>query len=249
VITEQILKNLCPYAKPNILKDIVNNFNELAPAPQFDVTTDLRVCHFFAQAAVETDWFKTLQEYASGDQYENRKDLGNTQPGDGRRYKGRGIFQTTGRYNYDAAGKKMGLDLINNPQLLLEPRNAVLSALYYWQGRNMNAIADRDNIDEASRAVNGGYNGYEHRVQALNILKSTIGQTFIGPSSPAADVEKVQIMLKLLGYKVIAVDGLYGPATTAAVKKFQLDNDLLQTGVADEATLKLLEKKINGKKP
>lgn len=246
MITEGVLRNLCPYAKKDLLRSVVDNFNDLAT--QFSLTTNLRICHFFAQAAVETDWFKTLQEYASGDEYEGRTDLGNTQPGDGRRYKGRGIFQTTGRYNYAAAGKRMGLDLISNPQLLLEPRNAVLSALYFWQSRNMNAIADRDDIDAASRAVNGGYNGYEYRVQALNVLKSTIGQTFIGPSSSMAEVENVQIMLKLLGYKVGVTDGLYGPATAAAVKKFQIDNGLSQTGVANEATLRLLEKKTNGVK-
>lgn len=246
LITESVLRNLCPYAKSDLLKAVVDNFNQLAP--QFGVTSDLRVCHFFAQAAVETDWFKTLQEYASGDEYEGRKDLGNTQPGDGHRYKGRGIFQTTGRSNYDMTGKKMGLDLINNPQLLLEPRNAVLSALIYWQSRGMNAIADRDDIDAATKAVNGGYNGYDDRVRALGVLKSTIGQSFVGPSSGLADVENVQIMLKILGYKVGVIDGLYGPATTAAVKKFQLDNGLSQTGVANDATLKLLQKKTDGKK-
>lgn len=245
-ITEQVLRNLCPYAKSDLLRAIVDNFNDLAP--NFGVTTDLRVCHFFAQAAVETAWFDTLQEYASGEEYEGRKDLGNTHPGDGRKYKGRGIFQVTGRYNYEVFGKKMGLDLINNPQLLLDPRNAVLSALYFWQSRNMNAIADRDDIDAASRAVNGGYNGIDERRRAVSVLKSTIGGVSIGPGSSLVDVENVQLMLKILGYKVGTVDGLYGPATTAAVKKFQLDNGLSQTGVANEATLKLLEKKTNGKK-
>lgn len=246
MITESVLRNLCPYSKPDLLKAVVVNFNELAP--KFGVTTDLRICHFFAQAVVETDWFRTLEEYASGDAYEGRRDLGNIQPGDGRRYKGRGIFQTTGRANYKMTGEKMSIDLLSKPELLLDPRNAVLSALIYWQSRNMNAIADRDDIDAASRAVNGGYNGYEYRVQALNTLKSTIGQNFIGPSSPIVDVQRVQTMLKTLGYKVGVIDGLYGPATTAAVKRFQIDSGLTQTGVANDATLKLLQSKTGQKK-
>lgn len=246
MITENVLKNLCPYAKPQLLKDVVKYFNELAP--QFDVTTDLRVCHFFAQAAVETDWFKTLQEYASGREYEGRRDLGNIYPGDGERYKGRGIFQVTGRHNYETVGKKMGLDLINNPELLLDPRNAVWSALIYWQSRNMNAIADRDDIEKASLAVNGGYNGYNERVRAVNTLKATIGGNFVGPGSTKPDVEHIQIMLKTLGYNVGVIDGLYGPATAAAIRVFQSDNGLPISGVLNSTALEILEKKFNEKK-
>jgi putative chitinase len=246
LISEHVLHNLCPYAKPEILKGVVESFEKLAP--QFGVTTDLRICHFFAQAAVETDWFKTLQEYASGRDYEGRTDLGNTQPGDGVKYKGRGIFQTTGRANYTATGVKMSLDLVNHPELLLEPKNAVISALIYWQSRKMNALADTDDIYACTRAVNGGYNGLNERKRALEVLKSTIGGTFVGPNSSIAEVENVQIMLKILGYRVGVVDGLYGPATAAAVKMFQGDNGLRQTGFVEDSTLKLLEQKTNEKK-
>lgn len=246
MITEHVLKNLCPYAKKDLVKAVVDNFNLLASS--YDINSDLRVCHFFAQASVETDWFKTLEEYASGREYEWRSDLGNTQPGDGVKYKGRGIFQTTGRSNYEMTGKKMGLDLINKPELLLEPRNAVISALIYWQSRKMNALADADDIYAATRAVNGGYNGLNERKKALDILKSTIGGVFIGASSSVAEVENVQIMLKLLGYKVGVIDGLYGPATAAAIRLFQSDNSLRQTGVVDDVALKILEQKTNEKK-
>lgn len=246
MITENVLRNLCPYAKKDLLRDVVYNFNFLAG--QYDVTSDLRVCHFFAQAAVETAWFDTLQEYASGREYEGRLDLGNTQAGDGVKYKGRGIFQVTGRANYGTIGTRMGLDLINRPELLLEPRNAVVSALIYWQSRRMNPLADADDIYATTRAVNGGYNGLNERKRALDILKSTIGGVFIGPNSSVAEVENVQIMLKLLGYRVGIVDGLYGPATAAAIRTFQGDNGLRQTGVIDNAALKLLEQKTNEKK-
>jgi putative chitinase len=245
-ISEQVLKTVCPYGKMEIIKGVVESFNELAS--QFDVTTELRICHFFAQASVETDWFKTLEEYASGRDYEGRKDLGNTQSGDGQKYKGRGIFQTTGRANYTAAGKEMNLDLVNHPELLLNPKNAVLSALIYWRSRNMNDIADRDDIGGATRAVNGGYNGFNERQRALLILKSALGEKIVGCGSTIDDVKNVQTMLKLLGYKVGIIDGLYGPATDAAIKMFQSDNGLPRTGVANTATLDLLEKKTNEKK-
>lgn len=246
LISENVIRNLCPYGNPDIIKGVVDSFNTLAP--QYGIVTLNRISHFFAQAAVETDWFRTLEEYASGRDYENRKDLGNTQPNDGRKFKGRGIFQTTGRANYTHAAQEMGLDLVNNPELLLIPENAVKSALIYWKSRSMNAIADRDDIDAASRAVNGGYNGFEARKQALAVLKTTVGSRFVGPRSTMPEVENLQIMLKLLGYRVGLVDGKFGPATSGALRMFQSDNGLDQTGVANEATLNLLEQKTNEKK-
>ncbi len=87
---------------------------------------------FIAQIAHESGELTYVQEIASGKAYEGRKDLGNTQPGDGIRYKGRGLIQLTGRANYEKYGQLMGLDLINNPELLEEPEFAALSAAYFW---------------------------------------------------------------------------------------------------------------------
>lgn len=245
-ITVQVLKNLCPYGKSGLIDEVVDNFNKLAP--NFSVTSDLRVCHFFAQAAVETDWFKTLQEYASGAEYEGRSDLGNVNPGDGVRYKGRGIFQTTGRYNYSDTGKKMGIDLLSDPQKLLEPKNAVLSALIYWRDHKIESMADADDVYAVTRAINGGYNGINERRRALDVLKATLNKKFISAGSSLADVERVQIMLKVLGYKVGVADGVYGPATSQAVRLFQSDNSLPQTGLVEDTTLAQIEKKFNEKK-
>jgi putative chitinase len=95
--------------------------------PDYEIDTPQEFCHFLAQACHETDHFVTLREYASGRAYEGRMDLGNTQPGDGVRFRGRGIFQTTGRANYLQLGIKKGRrDLfINNPELLEQPEYAV----------------------------------------------------------------------------------------------------------------------------
>ncbi len=150
--------------------------------PSYEIDTPQEYSHFLAQACHETDHFKTFQEYASGKAYEGRADLGNTHPGDGVKYKGRGIFQTTGRSNYQQLGVKKGnSDLfINKPELLAEPEYAVWSACEYWLSRGLNDIANhadsdvlkkkyRGNIINVSPVefisitINGGYNGMDER--------------------------------------------------------------------------------------
>lgn len=153
--------------------------------PKYGIDTPQEYCHFLAQACHETDHFKTLREYASGRAYEGRTDLGNTQPGDGVKFRGRGIFQTTGRGNYLQLGIKKGRrDLfINTPELLEQPEYAVWSACEYWQSRGLNDAANHadddllkkkyhgDVIDVSpvefiSLAINGGYNGMDDRKNA-----------------------------------------------------------------------------------
>src|SRR5690349_12430119 len=95
-------------AKPAavVVQGIVDNQHWLSDG---GIDTSARVAEFLAQACLETDYFKTLQEYASGVAYEGRKDLGNTYTGDGKKFKGRGIFQCTGRANYTIYGKRLGI--------------------------------------------------------------------------------------------------------------------------------------------
>jgi predicted chitinase len=93
-------------------------------AADHGVTTRLRICHFLAQVAHETDKFRTLQEYGSTAyfaRYEGRRDLGNTKAGDGARFHGRGVFQLTGRSNYPRYCALLGLDLEANPELAKDP--------------------------------------------------------------------------------------------------------------------------------
>lgn len=148
----------------------------------YGIDTPQEYAHFLAQACHETDHFNVLREYASGHAYEGRADLGNTQAGDGVRFKGRGIFQTTGRANYLQLGIKKGRrDLfVNNPELLEQAEYAVWSACEYWATRHLNDIAnhaDQDRLKKKYRgavidvspvefislSVNGGYNGMDER--------------------------------------------------------------------------------------
>lgn len=150
--------------------------------PSYEIDTAREYGHFLAQACHETDHFKTLREYASGSAYEGRADLGNTQAGDGIRFRGRGIFQTTGRANYLQLGIKKGRrDLfINTPELLELPEYAVWSACEFWKTRGLNDVANhadtdvlkkkyRGNIIDVSPVeyisltINGGYHGMEER--------------------------------------------------------------------------------------
>lgn len=163
-----------------LMPELADWMNKLCPAYEIDSAQEYS--HFLAQACHETDHFKTLREYASGSAYESRADLGNTQPGDGIRFRGRGIFQTTGRANYLQLGIKKGRrDLfINTPELLEQPEYAVWSACEFWQTRGLNDVANhadtdvlkkkyRGNIIDVSPVeyisltINGGYRGMDER--------------------------------------------------------------------------------------
>lgn len=129
--------------------------------------TPLRKAHFIAQIAHESAGFATLVEYASGEAYEGRKDLGNTQPGDGVRYKGRGVIQLTGRSNYRQLGEYLGLGLEAQPDLAALPWVAYQVAAHYWLDRNINGDADRDDLEAVTRKINGGTNGLKSRATLL----------------------------------------------------------------------------------
>lgn len=118
------------------------------------------------QLSHESYGFTRLTESASGKKYEGRKDLGNTEEGDGERYKGRGFVQLTGRYNYRVAGKAMGLDLENNPELAAKPDVAAEIAAWYvtkYRPKAAQAALNGD-IEGATKAINGGLNGLADRI-------------------------------------------------------------------------------------
>lgn len=128
-----------------------------------NISTPRQQAMFIAQLAHESGGFRYMEEIASGAAYEGRSDLGNTQPGDGVRYKGRGYIQVTGRHNYTQAGQALGLDLVNNPGLAAQPENAARIAAWYWTSRNINEAANSGDFLQVTRLINGGTNGLADR--------------------------------------------------------------------------------------
>lgn len=174
-ITAALLKTVAPFAPKDVEKYVPHL---QATCEKYEINTRFRVAMFLAQVAHESDSFKTAEEYASGAAYEGRKDLGNTKPGDGRRYKGRGLIQITGRDNYTKCGKALGLDLVNKPEQLKEPAHACTSAGWFWSQKGLNAISDTGSILAATKKINGGQNGLASRQElykrALAALKEVV---------------------------------------------------------------------------
>jgi len=145
---------------------------------RYEVGSPLRQAHFLAQVGHESGELLYRKEIASGAAYEHRKDLGNTQPGDGPRYKGRGLIQLTGRANY-AEYSRTGAFRINvesDPeQLAADDRLCVDVAGWFWRRHSLNALADRDDLEAITRRINGGLNGLDNRRRLLLRAKTLLG--------------------------------------------------------------------------
>lgn len=123
----------------------------------------LRLAHFMGQCSHESGGFRYMEEIASGAAYENRADLGNTQVGDGKRFKGRGPIQLTGRNNYRIYGRAFGINLEAYPEIVAHPAIGLMVACRYWEERGLNEFADRDDLMTITKRINGGTNGLEDR--------------------------------------------------------------------------------------
>jgi len=141
---------------------------------EFGINTPARAASFLAQLAHESGQLLYVRELASGAAYEGRKDLGNVQPGDGVRFRGRGLIQVTGRANYAACGKALGLDLLAQPALLEQNVNACRSAGWFWQSRGLNALADAGDQVAVTRRVNGGTNGLAERLAYFKVAQKVL---------------------------------------------------------------------------
>lgn len=144
----------------------------------YDIKGRNRVSAFIAQIAHESGNFRYVREIwgptKAQVRYEGRKDLGNTQVGDGKRYLGRGLIQITGRSNYRKLTAEIRLripdapDFEVHPELLEEPKWASLSAACYWDWQNLNTLADKQAITRLSIKINGGVNGLFTRKRIWN---------------------------------------------------------------------------------
>ena len=138
------------------------------------INTKPRKAMFLAQLAHESVQLRYFEEIASGAAYEGRRDLGNIHRGDGVRYKGRGPIQLTGRSNYRAAGRALGLPLERKPKMAARPSVGFRTAGWFWNSRGLNRFADRGDFREVTRRINGGFNGLSERFsyyrRALKVL-------------------------------------------------------------------------------
>ncbi|MCT8955045.1 glycoside hydrolase family 19 protein [Pseudomonas lundensis] len=145
---------------------------------RYQIVGQKRVAAFIAQIGHESGQLKYVKEIwgptKAQARYEGRDDLGNTQPGDGSKYRGRGFIQVTGRANYKACGEALGLDLVNHPELLEKPQHACMSAAWFWASGGLNTLADAGQFDKITQRINGGQNGAADRqalyARALKVL-------------------------------------------------------------------------------
>lgn len=154
----------------------------LTAAERWGIDTPLRQAHWLAQMAHESGGFCFLRETWGPTKaqrgYEGRADLGNTQPGDGFRFRGRGFIQITGRENYTLCSLALHGDerLVHHPELL--EHDPATGAGWYWHARGINRFADRDDVRKVTRAVNGGYTGLDDRIRRLDIAKQAMEAAF-----------------------------------------------------------------------
>lgn len=146
---------------------------------EYEINTPARQAAFLAQVGHETGSFRWIREIWGPTpaqlRYEGRADLGNIQPGDGKRFLGRGLIQVTGRANYTRAAAALGIDCVSHPELLEEPIHATRSAGDFWRTRGLNESADAGEFERITKRINGGLNGYTDRCVRWDQAKRVLG--------------------------------------------------------------------------
>jgi putative chitinase len=168
---------------PNLKADkAADYFPHLTAAmEEFEISANvLREAAFLAQVAHESGEFRYMREIwgptptRAQKGYEGRADLGNTQPGDGKRFKGRGPIQITGRANYKKYGALLGLPLTDQPEMAETPAVAFRVAGAFWKTHGLNELADQQAFKRITKIINGGYNGLEDRTKYYNRAKQVL---------------------------------------------------------------------------
>jgi putative chitinase len=151
----------------------------------YGIDTPQRQAAFLAQIGHESAGLKYVSEVwgptRAQERYEGREDLGNTHPGDGSRFRGHGLIQTTGRANHAKVRDRLRErfhdvpDFEAEPEALMDTQWAALSACDYWDMRNLNELADAGDFETLTRRINGGLNGYEDRCDRWEFAKRALG--------------------------------------------------------------------------
>lgn len=180
VLTQQQIRRAVPNVYSKRLDEFVASFNMYAI--HFGINTPLRICHYLAQVLHESGNLRYVEEIASGAAYDTGPKavaLGNTpeKDGDGQLYKGRGYIQLTGLNNYKAFNNSEWCteDVVANPKKVAEFPLNQLSAMWFWDKHNLNALADRDDCKAITKIINGGYNGISNRQFLLRRFQKEFG--------------------------------------------------------------------------
>lgn len=213
-LTESRFNELLHLTYKNGPDENIDNFSSIVyfNLNKYKINTELRLIHFLSQIGHESGEFRYTEELASGENYEWRKDLGNTKPGDGVKYKGRGLIQLTGKYNYIAFSKYMNTDnIVHYPDCVKDDYElCVMTAFFYWEKTKLNNYADKDDIKQVTKRINGGYNGLQDRKRLYDLAKLNLN--FI----------KIKFIQELLNIKYgseLVVDGIYGQYTEKELVK------------------------------
>lgn len=159
-ITSEILAKVAPGTSKSKRDRFLADFNSVLP--RYGITTELRVAAFLTTVCFESDYFKALAEYADGWAYDisrNRKkalSLGNTEVGDGPKYKGAGGIETTGKNNYRRLSERLGVDFVKHPELLRTEKYFVEAACVFWDDNHFNVLADKGKFTAIQNLTNRG---------------------------------------------------------------------------------------------
>lgn len=146
--------------------------------PEYGITGVLREAAFLATIAEESGELRFTREIwgptPAQERYEGRADLGNTEPGDGFKYRGRGLISITGRKNYEEASDALGHDYVEDPAAMQMPCEATRTACWWWQKHGCNQLADIGNFEGVTKRVNGGLTHFERRLAYYNKARDVL---------------------------------------------------------------------------
>lgn len=200
LIKEEVFNNTYPHARPQTYQALLDNLDKYGINTKQRVSAFISQCghesggfrfteenlnysasaldavfaKYFKNAGVDSNLYARQPEKIANIVYANRMGNSDTASGDGWKYRGRGFIQLTGKHNYAEFQKTLGVDLINNPELVHEDINlCVISALWYWDSRNLNPLADVEDILGITKIINGGYNGLDDRKRQYEKLMNS----------------------------------------------------------------------------